>query len=772
MDSESATQRQVDAAARLLQREGARVHMAGICGVGMAGLAAHLKESGFRVNGCDLSPNSFARTLGQMGIRVLAGHDPGHAAGADWIIRTAAIPEDHPEMQAARRAGKTVLRRGAVMAALSAQTSSICVCGTHGKTTTASMIAHILARAGKNPSFCIGGQAPTLGALSARGRGEDFVMEADESDGSLAGYTPAIAVVTNIDFDHAEHFKDMASVRLCFARMARRVRGRIIYCRDDPGARRLLDKIRKGISYGFEPGADLRLRNYRATARGLECVLSMRGRRLGKIRLPFPGRHNALNAAAACLAALERSVPFKTVRAALASFHPVARRFERLPIGRNALLVSDYAHHPAEISALVSALAPLGKKRWIAVFQPHRYSRTRALGKLFPSAFHGVNEVVLCPVYAASEQALPGGTVWDLYRHFRERGAPRAVCATSLRQAWEYVKASIRPGDGALAVGAGNIGAIARWAVEERGARQPAVAFKKALKMLRLRGSVVRFNEPMDRKTTLRVGGTADIFIEAACEADLAKIARLAARLGIPVKPLGAGSNVLASDLGVRGAVVRLKGGCWNKIRRTAGGEIEVGAAVGLQRFVDWAARAGLAGAEFLAGIPGTVGGAARMNAGAWGRDMAGIVTRARTMGPDGSVAVLDRRRLRFAYRDCSGLHGRIVLSAVFKLKPGWRKEIIAEMNRIRKRRKWMNAFRSAGSVFKNPAGAPAGRLLEELGFKGYAVGGARFTWQHANVIATGPGARASDVLALIETARGAAARRGAALEDEIVRLE
>jgi len=756
---------------KLLREKKARVHMLGICGVGMAGLAFLLKKKGLKVTGCDQSPNHLAAWLKKHGIAVFSGHDPAHVADTDWIIRSSAVAENHPELQAARKAGKKIFRRGMVSAALSSGADSICICGTHGKTTTTAMITQLLIKANLKPSFCIGGEVPALGGVAGWGTGKNLVLEADESDGTLAWYTPFISVITNLEFDHAEHFRNLAALKECFAQMVKGTRRKVVYCRDDREAGKIIGKFQNSISYGFSAGADLRLTKLKDTSRGTACCLESGGKMLGQISLPVPGRHNALNAAAACAVGLELGIPFADIARAMSEFQPVARRFEKIVENRDLLVISDYAHHPTEIAALIRSARTLKRKRWLAVFQPHRYTRTKALGKFFPPAFREVDELILCPVYEASEKIIPGGTSWDLYEKFREYGKVKTVCARALRQAWDYLKTRTLPGDGILIIGAGDVVKIGEWASKELsdgkaatfppkgGSAKADNAQRSTFNVSKLPGSglkssSIRFNEPMAIKTTLQVGGFADIFIETGDLTDLALIVKWAAKNCVPARMIGAGSNVLASDLGVRGLVVRLKGAAWRNIRRENNNEIVAGAAVSLQKFTCWTAQHGLAGAEFLAGIPGTIGGAVRMNAGAFGKEIGGIVSRVKVMEQDGSIKILDQTQLGFSYRSCSGLGNRIVLEAALKLERGKTAAINKKIIQIHERRKWMRGLRSAGSIFKNPPGDSAGRLIESLGLKGRKIGGAKISKQHANIIITEKGANASDVLALIEIAR------------------
>lgn len=743
---------------RFLRRKKSRVHLLGICGVGMAGLAFLLKQRGFKVTGCDQAPNQLAAWLRKRGIPVSSGHNPSHVIKTDWLVRSSAVAENNPEIKAAQKAEKRIFRRGLMLAALSSGADSICVCGTHGKSTTTAMIVQLLQKAGLKPSFCIGGEVPALGGVAGWSQGNHIVVEADESDGTLAFYEPAISVITNIEFDHAEHFPDFRALKKCFAKLVKKTGRRIIYCADDRAAGKMLRGHRKSLSYGFSSNADLRLTKWKDASSGLVCRLEFGGKPLGRIKLPVPGRYNALNAAAACAVGLELGIPFVLIARALSEFQPVRRRFEKIVDRKDLLVISDYAHHPTEIAALLSGTRALKIKRWLAVFQPHRYSRTKALGRLFPPAFRGVDELILCPVYEASEAKITGGTSWDLYEHFRHDGKIKTVCARSLKPAWDYLQTRLAPGAGVLIIGAGDVVKIGAWAKKAlksaKWRTNQVERWQREIKRLPLKNSSLKLNEPLRLKTTLRVGGSADIYIETGDSSDLARIVRWAGKNHIPVRIIGAGSNALISDLGARGIVLRLKGTSWRNIRRESDHRISIGAGLSLQELVCWAARDNMTGVEFLTGIPGTVGGAVRMNAGAWNREIGALVGRVKVMEKDGTVKILKQPQLGFAYRRCAGLENRIVLEAELVLKNGNPDNIRAQMSQIRKRRKWMQGLKSAGSIFKNPVGDSAGRLIESLGLKGRMIGGAKISKRHANIIVNEKGATASDMLALIEITR------------------
>lgn len=759
-------------AGRLLQKGSGRVHFVGVCGMGMAGLAFLLKRRGFEVSGCDAHPNPLADWLRERGIPVAEGHAAAHTAGADWFIRTPAVPDNAEELVAARAAGKPVLRRGAVLPALLAGRTAISVSGSHGKTTTTSFITQVLKQAGLDPSFAVGGEVPALGGVAGAGADRVLVVEADESDGTAALYEPDIAVVTNVEFDHMEHFADEAEFVDCFRRLMRNAR-RVVFCQDDARASRLAAERGQCRSFGFSAGADFRAENFREDASGIAFALVSEGRALGEIRVPVRGRHNAFNALATVAVGLEMGIPFERIREGLESVQLPRRRLETVAERGGVTVISDYAHHPTEVAALIRTARGLGHRRILAVFQPHRYTRTLALGRDFPAAFAGVDELVLAPVYAASEKPLAGGSIWDLYRHFREQSDLRVSVGPSLDRIWAYFKICLREGDLLLVVGAGDVESIANRAHEEFARNGPAQGKAGNLAArLGLRNSVVRTDEPLASRTTLGVGGAVDIWVEIGSREDLVRLSRAAGEASVPLHVLGGGSNTLVSDLGVRGIVGRLAGEEFRAIRRE-GGAVTAGAAVPLARLCAYAEENGLSGFEFLEGIPGTVGGALCMNAGAWDEEIGKRVSWVRVLEPDGTERTIAAESLDFGYRTCPALKDRLILEAGFEWVEGRPETIRAKREEFAKRREWMKGMRSAGSVFRNPPGGFAGKLIEDAGLKGMKVGGAEISTLHANVITTEKGARASDVLALIGMASDEVRRRaGVELELEVVVLE
>ncbi len=413
-----------------LVRRGGRVHLAGIGGVGMAGLAWLLKARGLQVDGCDLVPNRLTGWLQRNGIAVATGQDAAHIDGTvDWLIRSTAVPDRHPEVRRANEVGIPVSRRGDVLPALMRDRTCIAVGGTHGKTTTTAMIAQVL-----GCGYCIGGE---IAGMDGVARDDSLmVVEADESDGTIAGYSPDYAVITNIEYDHMEHHASESAFVGCFERFIAKTRRKVFYRGDDPIASRLCGGLPDGEPFAIPDPP---------------------------FQLPVPGRHNQWNAAAA-LAACRPWMEEGDVRRALASFRPVRRRFETVFEGGGVRIVSDYAHHPTEIAALIQTALELEPGRLLGIFQPHRYTRTRALAAEFPASFEGLDRLWLLPVYAASEAPLPGGTTADLVRRFDVGWQDRLEACPSMEAAWAGIRQELRAGDLLLVIGAGDIEKVAEWA--------------------------------------------------------------------------------------------------------------------------------------------------------------------------------------------------------------------------------------------------------------------------------------------------------------------
>ena len=636
-----------------------RIHLIGIGGVGMAGLAVLLKARGHEVSGCDLKATPRTRWLESQGIPVFVGHSPDHLKDADEVIVTPAVARDNPERQAC----VNPRFRGEVLAELVNSTDGIAVCGSHGKTTTATWIAKLLQALGESVSWCIGGETGAFPVAHAAASGP-LVVEADESDGTLALYRAKTLVVNKCEYDHPDHFKTEADYFACYET-----------------AKRNAETVIESESLDC------------SMVRTFECSNG----------LPA---HNLKNMRAAVEVALRRGHAMTDIAKALPQIVAKLpdRRFERVwpqsnnqtvERSNNLLVYTDYAHHPTEMACAVGMARQICRGTLRVLFQPHRYSRTKALLRDFPAAFEGADEVVLCPTYAAFEQPVEGGDIADLYRACRERfnaetrrrGKVSLFLSRSCDEAWEHAFNSMREGDLTLLLGAGDIINLV-----------PQIHRDLDSASLRLCAS-----NPTPRLRKIWIGQ---------------------------------GSNTWKSDMNLSVEYVK-----------TSGPAGAPGASLGI---------------PWMAGIPGTVGGWIKMNAGAFGHSISEVLAEVKVDG-----RWLPASACGFSYRH-SDITGEI---QDFKLNSNYSAVRLptspsAEAY-LAKRKKFPAG--TYGSFFKNPEGDFAGRLLEAAGAKELRVGGASVWSEHANVIVRGEGATASDVIALARLMRNRVFFRfGVRLEPEV----
>jgi UDP-N-acetylmuramate--alanine ligase len=441
-----------------------RFHLVGIGGAGMSGLAELLRAEGYRVDGCDASPGAFAEALERAGVPVERGHDPRHVGTADVLVVSSAIPVDQPEVLAARARGIPVVRRAEMLAEVARGRVQVAVAGTHGKSTTTAMTGGLLALAGLDPTVVVGGAVHGSSGNARIGRGELFVVEADEFDRSFLTLAPVYAVVTGVDADHLDTYGSMRALSRAFLEFLDRVpfHGRAFWCADHGALRRLVRRARAPlVSYGL--ARDAHVRGSRIRSRGLATEFELRrgGERLGLVTLRVPGRFNVQNALAAAAVALELDVPFAAIQAGLAAFEGVGRRFELKPAGHDVLVVDDYAHHPAEIAATLRAAREGWNRRLVALFQPHLYSRTRDLAREFGAALALADVVIVTDVYAAREAPIPGVDGALLAEAAREAGHTDVTYVRDRAELAERALERARPGDLVVAMGAGDIGGAA-----------------------------------------------------------------------------------------------------------------------------------------------------------------------------------------------------------------------------------------------------------------------------------------------------------------------
>ncbi|MCL6620897.1 MAG: UDP-N-acetylmuramate--L-alanine ligase [Syntrophobacterales bacterium] len=436
-------------------------HFIGIGGIGMSGLAELLVRRGHPVTGSDVAHNDITRRLEALGVRIYQGHAPEQVGDAKVVVHTSAVKEDNPELAAARARGLTVLRRGEMQARLMDPYRQIAVTGAHGKTSTTAMTAAVLRAGGLDPTVLVGAVWDSLGSNAVLGAGQWFVAEADESDGSFTHLTPDISIITNLDREHLDFYRDLEHVKEVFAGyLANLPAGALVVAWEgDPHLQELLRDFRhRRLTYGLTPGADLWAD--RLATRGLSqrFRLWQRGRLLGEVRLPLAGPHYVLNALAAAGVALELGLPFGAVARGLADLGGLKRRLEVKGEVRGITVIDDYGHHPTEIAATLRALAQaFPGRRLLTAFQPHRYSRTEALLPDFFPVFEAAHLVFITEIYAASEPPRPGVSGRLIWEGVRAHGHPAAYFAPDQPTLAEALLECLRPGDVLLTLGAGDI---------------------------------------------------------------------------------------------------------------------------------------------------------------------------------------------------------------------------------------------------------------------------------------------------------------------------
>ena len=438
-----------------------QIHFVGIGGIGMSGIAEILLNLGYRVTGSDQKRNDAVERLAELGAKIFIGHAATNVEGAHVVVYSSAVSRDNVEVQVARQHQIPTIPRAEMLAELMRLKYGIAVAGTHGKTTTTSMVGAVLAEGHYDPTIVVGGRVTSLGSNARLGQGEFLVAEADESDGSFLKLAPTIAVVTTIDAEHLDHYGNLDAIRDAFVAFVNRVPfyGSAVLCLDEPNIQRLIPRIEKRIiTYGLESGADLVARRVRLTGMTSRFEVFHRLSLLGELTLQIPGRHNVLNALAAVGVGLDLEIPFPAIQKALAGFSGVQRRFQILGRAGGVTVVDDYGHHPAEIRATLAAAKAGFESRVVTVFQPHRFTRTRHLRDEFLTAFNLADVLIVMDIYAAGEAAIPGVTAEDLAEGIRAHGHRDVTYLGSDRtRVVEHLCEIVRRGDLVITLGAGDV---------------------------------------------------------------------------------------------------------------------------------------------------------------------------------------------------------------------------------------------------------------------------------------------------------------------------
>ena len=440
-----------------------RIHFIGIGGIGMSGIAEVLANLGFEVSGSDIRKGKNTDRLEAQGVRIFEGHAAENVGDAQVVVYSSAVQQDNPEMVIAREQKIPVIPRAEMLAELMVlKPYAVAVSGTHGKTSTTSMVATILGHAGVDPTTVVGGVVESLGSNARLGKSEWFVTEADESDRSFLMLYPTIAVVTNIDKEHMESYKGMDDVVQCFTDFVNKVPffGAAIICLDDPNVQLIIPRIkRRRVTYGMTAQADISAHNISYTSSFGSTFTVWKGAEvLGKIDLPVPGKHNVYNALAATAVGLELEIPFETIAEAFSTFKNANRRFQFKGEAKGVTVVDDYGHHPTEILATLSAAkSGSGGKRTVVVFQPHRYSRTQELFDDFALAFNNADVLFVLDIYAASEQPIEGITAEVLTENIRKYGHKNVTYIGDIDVAVDKVVPVLQEGDLLITLGAGTV---------------------------------------------------------------------------------------------------------------------------------------------------------------------------------------------------------------------------------------------------------------------------------------------------------------------------
>ncbi len=444
----------------LFRSRPAKIHFVGIGGIGMSGIAEVLLNLGYAVSGSDLKESDITRRLAALGGRIFRGHAAAHVTDVDVVVVSSAVRRDNPEVVEARSRKIPVIPRAEMLAELMRLKYGVAIAGSHGKTTTTSMAAHLLAYAGLDPTAVVGGKVNTFGSNAKLGRGDTMVVEADESDGSFLHIPPTIAVVTNIDPEHLDHWKTAERLRQGFVDFVNRVPfyGLAILCVDHPTVRSILDEVEKRfVTYGEAADADYRATRIEVRGHSVAFDALRRGEPLGRFQLAMVGRHNAVNALAVVALADEMGIPTAVTREGLAAFNGVQRRFTVRGEAAGVTVVDDYGHHPAEVRATLRGAREAFGRRVVCLFQPHRYTRTRDLKAEFATAFADADVLFLTDIYAAGEEPIPGATGEALAEAIRGAGHRDVTFVPERSRLAAAARERIRPGDIVLTLGAGDV---------------------------------------------------------------------------------------------------------------------------------------------------------------------------------------------------------------------------------------------------------------------------------------------------------------------------
>jgi UDP-N-acetylmuramate--L-alanine ligase/UDP-N-acetylenolpyruvoylglucosamine reductase len=753
--------------------EGKRVHLIGIGGMGMAPLAIYLSEFGFSVSGEDGNLSvEIQKLLLARGIEITEGESIG--IDVEMLVVSSAISHEHPRYLEAKERELPIQLRGEMLAEVLQAKRLIAVVGSHGKTTTCAMLVTALRSGGLDVGYLLGGLFNDGSIPPARCASAEWVVaEIDESDGTIEGFSPEITLCVNLDWDHCDHYRDEEMLKETFRRLRRRTSGAFFYNRGCLRSSQLFGDQTGEDDFSFGKEGAYTLVNSVEGERGRILTL---GGMFGKqqARVCASGEFNAENACAAL--AVSSYLCLSVDEDLLGGYGGVRRRQSILFSSPFLTIVEDYAHHPTEVEGLLESMRNRFPGRLVVCFQPHRYTRTAQFKKGFAEALRRCDYLFLLDVYPASESHVSGGESKDIKAILDESARDFPVELASLSDGAEKILREVKNGDVLLFVGAGDIDQLARSVLDKMGEgecrRSRLVQFFSSLEPSLSNETVVKVEEPLASKTTLRVGGMAMVYSEPASLEDLQSLLIAGEKSSVPVFLLGRGSNLIVPDEGVCGLVVRLQHPSWRRIQPQGDGGLWVGAGVRLKELCGYACKEELQGFEFLEGIPGTVGGALRMNAGAMGGWMYDLVEEVQIMTFSGEIRLIKHEDLHVEYRRCDEVVEGIALGAI--LRPIVEEEsssIFQNIERMQTQRHESQPREpSAGCIFKNPPNESAGKIIDELGLKGTRVGRAEVSSVHANFIINRGGATSDDVIALVRKVRNQVKKdRAIDLEPEVL---
>ena len=756
---------------RLTDRDNpVKIHLIGVAGSGMSGLALLLLGMGHHVSGSDMVTSGETQRMQGLGLNFSSPHRADEVHAADVVVYSSAVREENVARAEARAQGIPCIRRAECLAAILHTRQGVIISGTHGKTTTSAMCAHVLRRGGMMPCHYVGAEIPVLGSNAHWEEDcEVMIAEGDESDGTLALYHPQHAVILNIEEEHLDFYRDIDHIKEVFTTLLDQTAGNKIYFAGCPVATELCASREGALSYGWDD-ADFTASEIHESGGMVSFDVVKKGERLGRVELGIPGRHNVLNALAAITVADTLKVDFQLVARALATFAGARRRFENKYVSSQLRIIDDYGHHPTEVEATLQTARSLKPGRLVVVFQPHRYSRTQKLADDFGKALQDADLVLVTDIYPASEMPIEGVTAQTIVDAIAAHGNIPAQAVGPIQHAHHVVGNALKSGDLLLTLGAGNVHEIGTKiardmaVIEEmtrccdEGSTQEEGASVKA-----------KLYEPMNRHTTILCGGPAQYWLEPHTFEAFSRIVKYCRDRGIPQRIVGRGSNLLVRDGGIRGAVIHPVGGDFSEVR-VEGDVIVSGVGARFKKIASVAAAHGLTGMEWMEGIPGNVGGGLRMNAGAMGIETFDQVVEVTFLDEDGEIRKRGAEEIKALYRNVPELRRNYALEASFQAESSG-PELIEERTQQskQKRRSSQPIAASAGCIFKNPEQIPAGKLVDELGLKEASFGKAQVSSEHGNFIVNRGKASSSDVLGLIDhIRREAKAQREINLETEV----